>query len=564
MGQAVSRVMRDHKMTVTNEKPLDGGNTLVSTQGAGSTNGSDVQEHGLAQICDLWSGIEVPVHSSSRYTLPGIVANFSTEAVDTKAAREPVKSGIHLSKTVNDSAVTEVDEKALKPTESRGGKTEVLSPIEKIELALQNYYLPSNANEERQQVIKSVFGLMREYKSKFVELAVETVPKKTYRKIPRKTYIEDVWHMSGLGGDFDFSKVRHDEWKSYLGIKNLDMFYGKAEFWGVVRTEFVLERAQEPDDSRVETLQRSSSLKRMELSESSPKRPEKKDPFGLFGKLFQFLSTDSQRNSVPKTSSKKSLPSKDEKAAPSTSEIRSVAPEPTERIIRETPGGIGVMTYSLSCSGNGVQGNITHIGNFDKEGRLQGQGVARVPGLGVFQGNFRDGYPHGQGCLYHENGDRYEGRYDHGVGRGSAVFTTNGGRRSTSDNTILGNFRETVTVELDPHPLNSSGHSEDEAPKKSTGGRLDGSMSVKKVEYVPGYFSAADKYRHYRRVDGGYLTFKEKKSDKGVFGVYRLTSAAGRTECQYDSPPDGLDIHFGGESADKIGRGGNLSGKKKK
>lgn len=546
-------------MTVITEKRLDGGNTHVPTQAAGPTEGPEEQKYGLAQIAGLWPGIGESSLSSNRYALPGIMPKLSVQPVGAKAFREPGEQEIDLSQPMDDSAATEVAEKAPKPIDSPGHKKIVLSTDQKIKMAVESYFSDFDSSEDRQNVKQAVFDAMIAHEFKFIDLPIETAPNKTYRKKPQKALVEDVLTMSKLGNAFDFSDVRVRRRNTYLSIKELNMFDGKAVFTGVVKTE--VEAKAEVKSPGSELPEKLSLFAPKALSKDNHERPQEKNNFGFFGKLFWSWRANAKQNDLPVPSSKESLPSKEKRAVTSESEIRSAVISPAERVVREYPSGIGVMVYEPYWENNT---RIEHIGKFDDKGRLQGQGIARVPGLGVFHGEFRDGYPHGAGCLYYENGDRYEGDYDHGVGVGEAVFTTNGGRESTSKNTIHGLFRGSRIRELDPNLAHSNGPDSGEQQKQITEHNKDGTIELKSGKKAPGFFYHIPNYFDCLRVDGGYLTYKENPRKRGSYRIYRLTSVAGLTEHEYTGEDSPRSIYFGNNPVDKIDRGGDLFGKKKK
>ncbi len=228
--------------------------------------------------------------------------------------------------------------------------------------------------------------------------------------------------------------------------------------------------------------------------------------------------------------------------------------------IEEHPAGIGVMHCYLNDMNTPP---IVRIGRFDSKGRIQGQGIVRVPKLGVFEGTFRDGYPHGKGCLYYENGDRFEGGYDHGVSTGSSKFTSNEGTETKSKVTIHGIMSHVTTRELDPNlkariRAHQEEPTEEQKIKNLPSCNLDGTLEL-----------GGEKYK---RVDGGYLSYKHRyhlSYAKKNFFVSELKSMYGDIEKSYRSKYDDNNcllrsVYYGDGELENVDRGSNRYGKKKK
>ena len=147
---------------------------------------------------------------------------------------------------------------------------------------------------------------------------------------------------------------------------------------------------------------------------------------------------------------------------------------------------------------------------------------------------------------------------------GTATFTTNSGRESKSSNTVHGLFRGTTIRELDPDSAHSNGSDSGEQQKQSTKHNKDGTIELKSGKGAPGIFNRRSKFFHCHRVDGGYLTYQKNARSNGTYEIYRLTSAAGLIEHQYPQENSLRKINFSGTPVDKIDRGGDLFGKKKK
>lgn len=523
-------------MTVNTKKHSNGGSAVVPAQSADSSAGPHKAQYGLANISGLWANRDPKaLYSRQLYGLPGIISEVSSQLVGAKDLRQPAESDVNLSKSGNASGVTKSKGKHGKSAGSKATKKIALTPKQKVKAAVENYFSAFGAPEaERKKVKLDVLELMINHGSEFIDLPVKTGPNKTYIKTPEQTLIEGVLRMSQLGEDYDFADMKIRREAHHFSIQKLSMFEGRAEFWGLVKPDVTAKREvdkvapEQPNKANLNQ-EMASILSALEQLKRR-KTPKFSMSFGFLNKLFQPSSTNTEKDSVKL--------------------------EPEERLV---PAGAGVMQYNPYGEN---KKSIVHIGCFDNKGRLQGKGIARVPDLGVFHGEFRDGYPHGKGCLYYENGDRYNGSYDHGVGSGDAVFTTNSGRESTADDTIHGLFRNTRFRELDSTSASAKGGPDADKPQKETNRGKDGTADLKD-RFAPGFGYDRD-MMHYHRVDGGYLTYKQDPWNRGVYNIYRLTSAAGEIECTASEPSRLRTIVRNGGPVDEIARGGRLAGKKKK
>lgn len=523
-------------MTVNTKKHSNGGSAVVPAQSADSSAGLHKAQYGLANISGLWGNRDPKaLYSRQLYGLPGIISQVSSQLIDAKDLRQPAESDVDLSKSGDASDVAKGNGKHGKPAGSKAIKQKALTPKQKVKAAVESYFSAFGADEaERKKVKLDVLELMINHSSKFIDLPVATDPNKTYRKKPDRALIEGVWHTSQLGDDYEFADVKIKREPHHFSIQKLSMFEGRAEFWGLVKPDLSAKRKVDkvvPEQrNKANFSQKISSILSALKQPKREKTPNVSIKFHFLDKLFQPASSDTEKNSVKV--------------------------QPKERLV---PAGVGVMQYKPCWENNE---SIVHIGDFDNKGRLKGKGIARVPGLGVFHGEFRDGYPHGKGCLYYENGDRYEGSYDHGVGCGKAVFTTNSGRESTAINTIHGLFRNAKFRELDITSASAKGGRDADKPQKETNRGKDGTAKLED-RFAPGFGNDWDMV-HYHRVDGGYLTYKQDSRNRGVYKIYRLTSAAGEIEYTASEHSRLREINFRGGPVDKIARGGQMAGKKKK
>lgn len=81
-------------------------------------------------------------------------------------------------------------------------------------------------------------------------------------------------------------------------------------------------------------------------------------------------------------------------------------------------------TRRVQRGGALVEYNGKTIGEYDD---VTGQGRADYPGVGVYEGHFENGVPHGRGTMTYDEGDVYAGEWKNDVKNGHGIMTYDGG-----------------------------------------------------------------------------------------------------------------------------------------
>lgn len=77
------------------------------------------------------------------------------------------------------------------------------------------------------------------------------------------------------------------------------------------------------------------------------------------------------------------------------------------------------------------------------------EGSGKAEGTDVYEGNFRSGYPSGQGTYTYKNGDVFTGNFKKGIKEGEGVFRY---KKPVSDSIVTGFWKDDIYVGTFLHP----------------------------------------------------------------------------------------------------------------
>ncbi len=417
-----------------------------------------------------------------------------------------------------------------------GGAISVGVPVRPtVEELMRRFYESGMPDDDRAQLKREIRSAILEQPNAFTELKISNDKEASFRLIPEYAYLEKLKNDPGTGSYYSIDNC--SEYDSAEVVRIGSIKRERFDYWGQL------------------TLPKMEALK----SEGAEMGRQLKGLRGIIDqgkkRIIEFFSLRSKKSDQNRVAE-----GKGEDVKIDTKKVEPFGFDKTEAARLNTenasPNGIGIMTFDNNDN------NVQLIGCFNQRGLLQGQGIARVPGVGTYFGDFRNGTPNGTGQFFHQNGDHFSGRYEVGMSSGPGVFTRTDGLRATSKRTTHGLFYKTKIEYLQTSKEGGgSDITEEERPTLSEE-RLDGTRTLPGNELPKGFVLADGVQRsglYYRTVHGGFALAQSTDYQCHNYEVTYIIQPDGRAIKDYNHHRFSLN-----GNPDNIGRGDACDQKKGK